>query len=97
VDYQGNLIFCSALSHITEGDDVPTSNGGELLADLQKIPLAEGIIRQFRKAAEVMEARLNGAGNSLSTAPTPCLWCLNYFGKLAWLKDFPDSPWTSWS
>lgn len=96
VDYQGNLIFCCLLSHMTQGDGVPTSNGGELLADLKQVPLSTAIVRQFRQAAEVMVARLNGGGNLSDLALTPCLWCLKYFGKLAWLKDFPNSPWTSW-
>ena len=96
VDYQGNLVFCCALSHMTQGEGVPTSSGGELLADLKEVTLQEAIVRQFRKAAEVMEARLMGAGKIPGLSPTPCLWCLQYFGKLDWLKDFPDSPWTTW-
>jgi MoaA/NifB/PqqE/SkfB family radical SAM enzyme len=96
VDYQGNLIFCCTLSHMTVGDGVPTSLGGELVADLKATSLKEAIVRQFRKAAEVMEARLNGGGNPGGLSETPCLWCLKYFGKLDWLKDFPDSPWTGW-
>ena len=62
VDYQGNLIFCCTLSHMTQGDGIPTSFGGELVADLKEVSLKEAIVRQFRKAAEVMEARLNGGG-----------------------------------
>ena len=63
VDYQGNLIFCCTLSHMTVGDGIPTSFSGELVADLKEVSLKEGIVRQFRKAAEVMEARLNNGGN----------------------------------
>ena len=96
VDYQGNLIFCCNLSHMTLGDGIPTSFGRELVADLKEVSLKEAIVRQFRKAAEVMEARLNGGGNPEGLSETPCLWCLKYFGKLDWLKDFPDSPWTDW-
>jgi MoaA/NifB/PqqE/SkfB family radical SAM enzyme len=96
VDYQGNLIFCCTLSHMAVGDGIPTSLGGELVADLKVTPLKEAIVRQFRKATEVMEAKLNGGGNPVGLSEVPCLWCLNYFGKLDWLKDFPDSPWTGW-
>jgi len=96
VDYQGNLIFCCTLSHMTVGDGIPTSFGGELVADLKEVSLKEAIVRQFRKATEVMEARLNGGGNPVGLSETPCHWCLKYFGKLDWLKDFPDSPWTAW-
>jgi MoaA/NifB/PqqE/SkfB family radical SAM enzyme len=95
VDYQGNLIFCCTLSHVAGGDGIPTSLGGELVADLKKVSLKEAIVRQFRKAAEVLEARLNGGGNLDGLSATPCLWCLKYFAKIDWLKDFPDSPWTA--
>jgi MoaA/NifB/PqqE/SkfB family radical SAM enzyme len=96
VDYQGNLIFCCTLSHMTQGDGVPTSLGSEGIADLTKTPLKEAIVRQFTLAAQVISARLTGNGKVSGLSPTPCLWCLHYFGKLAWLKDFPDSPWTDW-
>jgi len=96
VDYQGNLIFCCTLSHSTLGDGVPTPPGRELVANLTEVSLEEGIVRQFRLAAEIMEARLNGGGKPAGVSKTPCHWCLKYFGKLDWLKDFPDSPWTAW-
>jgi MoaA/NifB/PqqE/SkfB family radical SAM enzyme len=96
IDYQGNLIFCCNLSHATLGDGIPTPPGGELIANLKEISLKDGIIRQFRKAAEIMEARLNGDGKPAGVSESPCYWCLKYFGKLDWLKDFPDSPWTAW-
>ena len=96
VDYQGNLIFCCNLSHMTRGAGIPNSFGGERVADLKDTSLKEAIVRQYRKVAEVMEARLNSGGNPKGVSETPCLWCLKYFGKLDWLKDFPDSPWTGW-
>jgi len=96
VDYQGNLIICCTLSHMAQGDGIPTAFGRELVADLKEVSLKEAIVRQFRKAAEVVEARLNGGGNPGGVSEIPCLWCLKYFGKLDWLKDFPDSPWTEW-
>ncbi len=96
VDYQGNLIFCCSLSHNTLGDGIPNAFGGELVADLKEVSLKEGIVRQVRKAAEVMEARLNGDGKPPGVSKSPCHWCLKYFGKLDWLQEFPDSPWTAW-
>ncbi len=96
VDYQGNLIFCCTLSHMTVGDGIPTSFGKELVADLREVPLREAIVRQWRMAAELMEARLNGGGPR-GLSETPCHWCMKYCGKLDWLfRDFPDSPWAAW-
>ena len=96
VDYQGHLIFCCTLSHVAGGDGIPTSLGGELVADLKEVSLKEALVRQVRKAAEVLEARLNGGSTPHGLSETPCLWCLKYFGKLNWLQEFPDSPWTDW-
>lgn len=96
VDYQGNLIFCCTLSHFVQGNGRPTAFGAELVADLKAEPLAEAIVRQFQHAAAVMAARLAGDGTFPALAATPCLWCLRHFGKLDWLRDFPDSPWSAW-
>ena len=94
VDYLGNLIFCCNLSHVTLDGGIPTPSGRELLADLKEVSLKEGLVRQLRRAAELMEARLKDNGNPGGLHQTPCHWCLKYFGKLDWLKDYPDSPWT---
>jgi MoaA/NifB/PqqE/SkfB family radical SAM enzyme len=96
VDYQGNLIFCCTLSHTTMGDGIPTAFGRELVADLKEVSFKEAMVRQFHQAAEVFEARLNGGGQLAGVSESPCLWCLQHFGKLDWLRDFPDSPWTAW-
>jgi len=96
VDYQGNLVFCCTLSHVTMGDGGPTSSGGEVVTDLQEVSLKEGIIRQFRKVSQVMEARLRDGGKPPGVSESPCHWCLKHFGKLEWLRDFSDSPWTAW-
>jgi MoaA/NifB/PqqE/SkfB family radical SAM enzyme len=96
VDYQGNVIFCCTLSHVNVGDGIPTSFCGELVADLKKVSVKEAMVRQFRRAAALIEARLNDSAASDGLSETPCLWCLKHFRKLDWLKDFPDSPWTAW-
>jgi len=93
VDYQGHLILCCQLSHVMMGDGAPTRFGKELVADLQRVSLKEGIIRQYRLAAKLMENKLKSTGKPPGLSQTPCHWCLYHFGKLDWLKDYPDSPW----
>ncbi|MDI6854638.1 MAG: radical SAM protein [Deltaproteobacteria bacterium] len=93
VDYLGNLILCCQLSHVTMGDRVPTRFNGELVADLKEVSLKEGIIRQYRLAAKLMEHKLESTGKPAGISQTPCHWCLYHFGKLEWLKKFPASPW----
>lgn len=92
IDYQGNLILCCNLSHVTE-DGKPTTFGDELLADLKEVSLREGIIRHFKAVARLMEARLRDMEKLSGLTYNPCYWCFKHFGKLDWLRDYPDSPW----
>jgi len=93
MDYQGNLILCCNLSHVTQEEGVPSSFGREWLADLKETSLKEGIIRHFHGVAQLMEARLRDMEELRGPAYIPCYWCLQHFGKLDWLRDFPGSPW----
>ncbi len=94
VDFQGNLILCCQLSHVTMGDGVPSQFNGEVVADLNQVSLEEGIIRHYQLAANLMEKRLKSKHEKPpGLSQTPCHWCLYHFGKLEWLKEFPDSPW----
>lgn len=93
VDYQGNLNFCCTISHITMGDGIPTSFGRELLADLREVPLKEGISRHYHLMGRLVESRLQHMEKLAGLTRYPCYWCLKHFGKLEWLKDFPESPW----
>ena len=93
IDYQGNLILCCNLSHVTQEKGIPSSVGREWLADLKEVSLKEGIIRHFEAVAKLMEARLQDMDELKGPTYIPCYWCLQHFGKLDWLRDFPESPW----
>jgi MoaA/NifB/PqqE/SkfB family radical SAM enzyme len=95
VDFQGNLILCCNLSHVTQGEGIPSSFGQEWLADLKETPLKEGIIRHFQGLAQLMEARLRDMDDLEGLTYIPCYWCFKHFGKLDWLRDFPESPWAA--
>ena len=92
VDYLGNLVFCCNLSHVT-GDGEPSLMGEEIVADLNEVSLGEGVSRHFYLLARFITARLGDAENLSGLTRNPCYWCQNYFGKLNWLKNYPDSPW----
>jgi hypothetical protein len=94
VDFQGNLIFCCNMTHITQGDGKPGVFGAELLADLKQESLQEGMKRHFQLLGQLMAARLAEVERLNDLTYHPCYWCLKYFGKFEWLHDFPDSPWT---
>jgi MoaA/NifB/PqqE/SkfB family radical SAM enzyme len=93
LDFQGNLILCCNLSHVTQGEGIPSSFGREWLADLREVTLSEGIIRHFHGLAQLMEARVKDTDNLEGPTYIPCYWCFKHFGKLDWLRDFPESPW----
>ena len=95
VDHQGNLIFCCFLSHVNEGDGVPSRLGPEVLGSLKEVSLKEGIKRHFYMVARLMAARVDAADRLSGLTHNPCFWCAKHFGKLGWLKDFPDSPWAA--
>ena len=92
IDYQGNLIFCCSLSHVAD-EGRPATLGDEFLADLKEVSLREGISRHFDLLAKLMGQRLKEADNLSPLTYIPCYWCLKYFGKLDWLRNYPESPW----
>ena len=94
VDYEGNLIFCCNLSHVTN-EAQPSALGQEFLANLKEVSLSEGISRHFDLLAELMRQRLKDAENLSPLTYIPCYWCFKYFGKLNWLKNYPESPWAA--
>jgi sulfatase maturation enzyme AslB (radical SAM superfamily) len=95
LDFQGNLVLCCNLSHITLGEGNPSVLGREWLADLQETPLREGLVRHFHGVARLMEARLGDMEKLADLTLIPCYWCIRHFGKLEWLRDFPESPWAA--
>lgn len=92
IDYQGNLILCCYLSH-TVDDGKPATMGREFLADLKTEPLADGIARHFQIVAQLIADRLKDAEHLNELTSIPCYWCYKYFGKLEWLRNYPESPW----
>jgi MoaA/NifB/PqqE/SkfB family radical SAM enzyme len=95
VDSGGRQLICCNLSHLDAGDGKPTRYGEELLADLSEVPLKEGMRRHFYALARLMEARLKVAETVNGLNRYMCYWCMKEFGKLEWLKEFPDSPWAA--
>jgi MoaA/NifB/PqqE/SkfB family radical SAM enzyme len=95
VNSDGHQILCCQLSHLETGGALPPSPGPELVADLRDLSLKEGVIRQFHQLARLMEARLERLEDQTGLNRFFCYWCLGRFGKLDWLRDFPESPWAA--
>lgn len=94
LDYQGNQILCCNLSHSTREEGQASVFGREWLGDLKEMPLWEGLIRHYHGVAQLMEARVRDMDNLADLTFIPCYWCARHFGKLDWLRDFPESPWS---
>lgn len=95
LDFQGNLVLCCNLSHVCREDGQPSVFGREWLADLKETSLRAGLIRHYHAVAQLMEARLRDMEKLNGLSFIPCYWCFLHFGKLDWLRDFPESPWAA--
>jgi MoaA/NifB/PqqE/SkfB family radical SAM enzyme len=95
LDFQGNFILCCDLAFMGPADGSPTQFGAELLGNLKEISFKEGLRRHFQAAARLAEARLNNLDQWQDRPFSLCYWCYRHFGKLEWLKNYPDSPWAA--
>jgi MoaA/NifB/PqqE/SkfB family radical SAM enzyme len=94
LDYQGNQILCCNLSHSTREEGQASVFGQEWLGNLKEMSLREGVVRHYNGVARLMEARVEDMERLNDLTFIPCYWCLKHFGKLDWLRDFPESPWS---
>jgi MoaA/NifB/PqqE/SkfB family radical SAM enzyme len=91
VDEQGNYLFCNNLSNV--GNSADSYKGKECLGNIKEFRLTDLIGRHFNFLPEVLKWRFERK-ESIRKAPLSlCNWCFFQFGKLDWLKEFPDSAW----
>ena len=92
VDEEGNYLFCNNLSNV--GTSKERYKGKECIGNVREVPLKDLIVRHLNFLPEVLRWRFDRK-EAIKRAPLSlCNWCFYQFGKLDWLKDFPDSPWT---
>jgi len=95
LDYQGNQILCCNLSHSVREEGQASVFSRERLGNLKEMSLREGLIRHYHAVARLMETRLRETEKLKGLTFLPCYWCLKHFGKLEWLKNYPESPWSA--
>jgi len=90
VDYRGNIVFCCQLSGYS-GSDTEI----DIIGNLKDMSLFEAHKKLVDKIAEFQKDRIKKIekGEISDLDRFPCFYCAKYFGKLDWLKDFPESPW----
>ena len=91
VDEEGNFLFCNNLSNV--GSSAETYKGRECLGNLRDIPLTELIVRHLNLLPDVLKWRFERRDKIKKAPLSLCNWCFFQFGKLDWLKQYPESPW----
>jgi len=91
VDHLGNLMFCCNLSHVCNGEK-PSTLGREFISDIKEQGLKKGIVGHYELLAEFTKSRLSDKTKNSGLYRYPCLWCLDYFGKLECVKKYSDHP-----
>ncbi|MEA1936117.1 MAG: radical SAM protein [Thermodesulfobacteriota bacterium] len=92
IDEEGNYLFCNNLSNV--GTSAENYKGKECIGSIKEISLEDLIVRHLNYLPEVLKWRFERK-DAIKKAPLSlCNWCFYQFGKLDWLKDYPDSPWT---
>jgi MoaA/NifB/PqqE/SkfB family radical SAM enzyme len=95
VDSRGNLALCCMLPALRGSD--PARPEPELIADLAQVELFAAHLRLVDVIADFFRRRLRQLQRREPSELEhfQCLACARYFGKLEWLREFPQSPWSA--
>src|SRR2546426_1712797 len=86
VDTRGRVCTCCQLSQYG-------ANEAEVVADLNRESLADAHRKYVVRLRELRRAPRPPAGGGAVFDSLPCIPCARASGKLAWLKNYPASPW----
>jgi MoaA/NifB/PqqE/SkfB family radical SAM enzyme len=90
LDYRGHLTLCCHLSGYAGA-----SAGTEVVGNLQAMSLAEACERFRQRVTRYLEDKraVVARGALREVDLFPCWYCVQYLGKVSWLKEFPDHLW----
>ncbi|MDO9558553.1 MAG: radical SAM protein [Syntrophales bacterium] len=91
VDEEGNYLFCNNLSNV--GSSAGSYKGKECLGSIKEFPLTDLIVRHLNLLPDVLKWRFERKDIIKKAPLSLCNWCFFEFGKLDWLKEYPESPW----
>lgn len=86
VDAHGRVSTCCQLSEYG-------FNETDVVADLTAVSLGEAHERYVRRLDELRAATRPDPRSSDPMERFPCVRCARSCGKMAWIRDYPDSPW----
>ncbi len=89
VDWRGNVTLCCQLSG--HGDGV---GNGDIICNLNETSFSEayGLLVNLNKKFHQDKIEHHCSGEFKDSDYFPCWYCLNYFKKVDWLKEFPRNP-----
>lgn len=92
IDWRGNVTLCCHLSGYGNG-----AIEGDIIGNLDTVCFAEAHKRfiHLNKTFHQDKRERYGKGEFQDSDYSPCFYCLNYFDKVDWLKDYHESPWSS--
>ncbi len=91
IDWRGNITPCCHLSG--HGEDVISE---DVIDNLEKVSFSEAYQHLVKFTSEFKQEKLERhcSDELIDTDLFPCWYCLNYFGKLEWLKEYCENPWS---
>lgn len=91
IDYRGNMAFCCVLAGF-RGASRENENELEIIANLAEVDLWDAhkmlVDRITKFSKDKVDIIKQGEFNELDCFP--CLYCLDYFKKMEWSKDYPE-------
>ncbi len=90
-DEEGNFLLCNNLSNVGTSED--SYKGKECLGNIKNVPLTDLIVRHMNFLPDILKWRFERKDIIKKAPLSLCNWCFYQFGKLDWLKEYPDSPW----
>lgn len=92
IDWRDNVTMCCHLSGYGNG-----VGNGDVIGSLDEMSFSEAYERLVQANGKFQKDKLalQDRGKFKNSDYFPCWYCLNYFGKVDWLKHYPENPWSS--
>ena len=91
VNSRGEISFCCQLADYEDAE-----NGTDTVGNLEEVSLYEAHQRMADAVATYEKDKIQrfADGKFSNLDYHPCWYCLKYFRKVDWLKEFPENPWS---
>ncbi|WP_205713394.1 radical SAM/SPASM domain-containing protein [Candidatus Kuenenia stuttgartiensis] len=91
IDWRGNVTMCCNLSG--HGEDV---GNDDIIGNLNEMSFSEAYVSLVEASGKFQKEKLEHYSNGKFRESDyfPCWFCLNYFKKVDWLKEFSGNPWS---